>query len=337
MTASRAMVLTANGQPLTLEQRDVGEPGPGEILLHVKATSCNYHDVVGVMGGIPRLPLPRVPFSDACAEVIAVGASVTRFKQGDRVAPNFFPGWVSGRPAPSFMGTVFGDQIDGFVRSHAIAPADALVHAPEHLTDAEVATLPCAGLTAWRSVVVEAQVKAGDVVVVQGTGGVSIFALGFAKMLGATVILTSSSDEKLEKGRALGADHLLNYRTDPEWDRGVMEITCGRGADLVVDVGGSDTFPRAVRASKLDGHVSIIGVLSGITPEFPLAQVMSKNLTVRGITVGSRTQFEDMNRAISAHQWRPTVDRTYPLEAANDALALMVSKTHFGKIVIETA
>jgi NADPH:quinone reductase-like Zn-dependent oxidoreductase len=334
---SRAMVLTAYAQPLTLEQREPRQPGPGEALLRVTATSVNYHDVIGCMGGIPRLPLPRVPFSDCAAEVEAVGPGVTRVKPGDRVSANFFPGWIGGRPEPSAMGVVFGDQIDGFVQSSATVPADSLVLAPAHLRDAEIATLGCAGLTAWRSVVVEAGIKAGDVVVVQGTGGVSVFAVGFAKMLGATVILTSSSDEKLEKGRALGADHLLNYRADPDWDRRVWEITGGRGADLVVDIGGADTFPRAVGASKMDGHVSIIGVLSGVTPEFPLVQVMQKNLTVRGITVGNRTQFEAMNRALTAHQWRPPVDRVFELEAANDALALMQSKTHFGKIVIATA
>lgn len=333
---ARAMVLNANAQPLALEQREPRAPGPGEALLRVKATSVNYHDFVGCMGGIPRLPLPRVPFSDCAAEVEAVGPGVTRVKPGDRVSANFFPAWQGGRPDPSVMGVVFGDQIDGFVQSSATVPADSLVLAPPHLTDAEVATLGCAGLTAWRSLVVEANVTAGETVVVQGTGGVSVFAIGFAKMLGATVILTSSSDEKLEKGRALGADHLLNYRADPDWDRRVQEITGGRGADLVVDVGGADTFPRAVAAAKLDGHVSIIGVLTGVTPEFPLVQVMGKNLTVRGITVGNRSQFEAMNRALTAHSWRPPVDRVFELEAANDALALMASKTHFGKIVVAT-
>ena len=334
---SRAMVLQANAQPLVLEKREPRQPASGEALLRVKATSCNYHDYVGCMGGIPRLPLPRVPFSDCAAEVEAVGPGVTRVKPGDRVSANFFPNWQGGRPNPSVMGVVFGDQIDGFVQSSATVPADSLVVAPPHLSFEEIATLGCAGLTAWRSVVVEAQTKAGDVVAVQGTGGVSVFAVGFAKMLGATVILTSSSDEKLEKARALGPDHTINYRETPEWDRRVQEITGGRGADLVVDVGGADTFPRAVSAAKLDGHVSIIGVLTGVTPEFPLVQVMGKNLTVRGITVGNRTQFEDMNRALTTHGWRPPIDRVFELEAANDALALMASKSHFGKIVIATS
>lgn len=335
MIESRAMVLDAAAQPLRVESRTVRAPGPGEVLLRVRATSVNFHDYVNVMGGIPRLPYPRVPFSDVCAEVEAVGDGVTRAKPGDRVCVNFFPRWTSGRPEASFMSPVFGDQIDGFLQTRAVAPADSLVHAPAHLTDQEAATLGCAGVTAWRSVVVEGGVKAGDVVVVQGTGGVSLFALGFAKMLGAVVVLTSSSGEKLERARALGADHLLNYKADPDWDRRVQELTGGRGADLVVDVGGADTFPRAVRAVKLDGHISIIGVLTGVTPEFPLAQVMGKNLTVRGITVGSRSHFEAMNRAVTAHLYRPVVDRAFPLEAANEAIALMTSQTHFGKIVIE--
>lgn len=334
MTESLAMVLDAAAQPLRAETRAVRDPGPGEALLRVRATSVNYHDLVNVQGGIPRLPYPRVPFSDVCAEVEAVGEGVRRVKPGDRVCANFFPRWISGRPEAAFTSPVFGDQIDGFLQTRAVVPAESLVHAPAHLTDEEAATLGCAGLTAWRSVVAEGGTKAGDVVVVQGTGGVSLFALGFAKMLGAVVVLTSSSDEKLERARALGADHLLNYRTDPDWDRRVGEITGGRGADLVVDVGGSDTFPRAVQAAKLDGHVSIIGVLTGVTPPFPLVHVMAKNLNVRGITVGSRSQFEDMNRAIAAHGYRPATDRAFELEAAGEALALMASQKHFGKIVI---
>lgn len=337
MTTSRAMQIDAYGQPLALNERTARDPGPGEARLSVKATSVNFHDFIGCMGGIPRLPVPRVPFSDCAAVVESVGPGVTRVKAGDRVGANFFPGWFDGRPDPQAMSVVYGDQIDGFLQSAITVPADSLVVAPDHLNEAEIATLGCAGLTAWRSVVVEAQTKPGDVVVVQGTGGVSVFAIGFAKMCGATVILTSSSDEKLEKGKALGADHLLNYRSEPEWQKGVMERTNGRGADLVVDVGGGDTFPRAVAAAKLDGHVSIIGVLGGVTPEFPLTAVMGKNLTVRGITVGNRAQFDAMNRALTLHGWKPPVDRVFELEAANDALALMSSKTHFGKIVIATS
>jgi NADPH:quinone reductase-like Zn-dependent oxidoreductase len=337
MAESRAMVLTAPAQPMSLQTRAVAEPGPGQVRLAVKATSCNFHDFVGCMGGIPGLPWPRVAFSDCSAEVEAVGDGVTRVKPGDKVSANFFPNWIGGRPDPQLMAVVYGDQIDGFCQSAIVVDERSLVKAPEHLSFEEIATLGCAGLTAWRSLVVEAQVKAGDVVVVQGTGGVSVFAIGFAKMLGAEVILTSSSDEKLEKGKALGADHLINYRSTPQWSKPVMEITGGRGADLVVDVGGAETFPEAVAAARLDGHVSIIGVLSGVTPEFPLVQVMGKNLTVKGITVGNRTQFDDMNRAIALHGYRPVIDRTFPLEGANDALQLMASKTHFGKIVIGTA
>mgnify|MGYP002653792393 CR=1 FL=1 len=270
MAESRAMVLTAPGQ-MSLQTRAVAEPGPGQVRLAVKATSVNFHDYGGVMGGIPNLPWPRVAFSDCAAEVEAVGEGVTRVAVGDKVSCNFFRDWIGGRPSPELMAVVYGDQIDGFCQSSNVVAAHSLVKAPQHLSFQEIATLPCAALTAWRSLVVEAQIKAGDTVVVQGTGGVSVFAIGFAKMLGAEVILTSSSDEKLEKGRALGADHLVNYRSNPDWHKAVLEITGGRGAELVVDIGGADTFPKAVAAAKLDGIEKVL-LAEDATDEHLLAE-----------------------------------------------------------------
>ncbi len=335
MSAALAMVLEEKGAPLKAVSRPIPVPARGQALLRVRATSVNFHDYLNVIGAMPRLPFPRVPFSDACAEVVAVGADVTRVAVGDRVAPNFFVRWQGGRPSAEACSVVYGDQIDGCLQSYMCAEADSLVKAPAYLSDLEVATLGCAGLTAWRSVGVEAGVRAGDVVVVQGTGGVSLFALGFAKMLGAKVVLTSSSDEKLQKAAALGADHLINYRTTPDWEREVVKFTGGRGADLVVDVGGADTFARSVRATRLDGHISIIGALTGADKiEFPMATAMARNVTIRGITVGSRAHFEGMCRALDANEYHPVVHEVFEMEDAACALELMKSQTHFGKIVI---
>lgn len=335
MANGLAMVLEEKGAPLKAVQRAVPGPARGQAILRVLATSLNFHDYLNVIGAMPRLPFPRVPFSDACGEVIAVGADVTRVAVGDRVAPNFFVRWHDGRPSAEACAIVYGDQIDGGLQQYMRVEADSLVKVPAYLTDLEVATLGCAGLTAWRSVGVEAQVRAGDIVVVQGTGGVSLFALGFAKMLGARVVITSSSDEKLARAKTLGADHLVNYRTNPDWEREVVKFTGGRGADLVVDVGGADTFPRSIKATRMDGHVSVIGALSGVDKiEFSMAAAMARNVTIRGITVGSRTHFEGMCRALEVSQYRPVIHQVFEMEAAMSAIELMKSQTHFGKIVI---
>lgn len=336
MTDALAMVLEEKGAPLKLVRRAIPEPARGQAILRVRATSLNFHDYMNVSGAMPRLPYPRVPFSDACGEVVAMGADVTRVAVGDRVAPNFFVRWQGGRPSTEACAIVYGDQIDGGLQEYMLVEADSLVKVPAHLTDLEAATLGCAGLTAWRSVSVEAQVRAGDTVVVQGTGGVSLFALGFAKMLGARVIVTSSSDEKLERARDLGADHLINYRTAPDWERDVVKFTGGRGADLVVDVGGVSTFARSIRAARMDGHISVIGALSGAEKiDFPMAAAMARNVTIRGITVGSRAHFEDVCRAMEVSQYRPVLHHeVFDMEDASSAINLMKSQAHFGKIAI---
>lgn len=328
------MEVLAPGEPLAPAHRPRRDPRRGEVLLRIRATSVNFHDYSGVHGRIANLPWPRIPFSDACAEVLDVGEDVTRVVMGDRVCPNFFPKWQGGRPSQDGLSVIYGDQVDGFLQEYVCVDAGSLVHAPRHLTDAEAATLPCAGLTAWRSLVVEAQVKPGATVVVQGTGGVSLFALGIAKMLGARVIATSSSEEKLVRAEELGADHVINYRRTPDWDQQVLALTNGRGADVVVDVGGSDTLPRAVMASAIDGHVSVIGVLSGVASAFPLRLAMAKNVTVRGITVGSRADLDAFCRALEATHYRPVIDSVFDRGAVNEALGLLVSQRHFGKIAI---
>jgi NADPH:quinone reductase-like Zn-dependent oxidoreductase len=304
-------------------------------LLRVHATSVNYHDIVGIDGGIPGLPLPRVPFSDASTTVEDIGANVRNVGIGDRVLPAFFSNWHSGPPTKAAQSTVVGDQIDGALQTRLIVPAASLVPTPAHLTHEEAATLGCAGLTAWRSIVVEGQVRPGQTVVLQGTGGVSLFALAFAKMVGARVIVTSSSDDKLERARALGADVLINYRSVPNWAGAVMEATGGPGADLVVEVGGGETLGQAVRATRVGGHISVIGVLTGIrAPDFPLNIVMSRNIGLRGITVGSVSDLMEMCRAVEQHRIRPLIDSVYDLATADEAVAALRRQENMGKIVI---
>lgn len=339
MTTGKAMVLAAKGAPLQLTERTAPPPKRGQVLLAIKATSLNFHDFVNINGGIPGLPYPRVPFSDGCAEILAVGEDVFGLAAGDRVIPNFFSHWLDGEPSAQTMRVVPGDQIDGMLQQFVTMDHASLVKVPRHLSDHEAATLGCAGVTAWRSVIVEAKIGPGDVVLVQGTGGVSLFALAFAKMAGATVIATSSSDAKLERAKALGADHLHNYSADPAWDRFAADVTSGRGVNLVVDVGGAATLPRAIRASKIGGHISIIGIRAGVDAvlELPIAHVFSKNLTMKGITVGSRRHLADMCAAIERHGYRPVIDRVFALEDAADALDLMERQAHVGKIVVQTS
>ena len=330
---SRSIV--SNGILGEIKTRAVSAPGPGEALLRVHATSLNYHDLVGIDGGIPGLRIPRVPFSDASAIVEAVGEGVSAVAPGDAVIPSFFTNWQSGPVTGAALSVILGDQVDGTLQSHVVVPVPSLARAPAGLSHEAIATLGCAGLTAWRSLIVEAAIRPGQTVVLQGTGGVSLMALGFAKMAGARVIITSSSDEKLERARALGADVTINYRSTPEWAAAVRDATDGLGAHVVVEVGGGETLSQAVGAVRVGGHVSIIGVLTGWrAPSFPLAQVMSRNITLRGITVGNTADLSAMCCAIERHQYKPVVDHVYDLATAHEAVAAMREQRHFGKIVV---
>lgn len=319
---------------LKLVERDVPKPGPGQVLIRMKAASLNYRDLVNVTMGLYRLPF--IPLSDGCGVVEETGEGVTRVKAGDRVAPSFFQGWLSGRPEARALGTSLGGPIDGCLTEYMCLSEEGVSKAPDFLTDEQVATLPCAGLTAWRGLM-EGGLKAGETVVVQGTGGVSIFALQFAKAAGATVIATSSSDEKLERARALGADHLINYKTTPEWAKEVRRITGGLGADHIVEVGGAGTFVQSLQAARIDGHISVIGVVGGFTQDIPIAAIFGGNLNIRGISVGSRAMFEDMCRAIAANRIAPVVDRTLPFAEARAGFELMKGQGHFGKIALKIA
>ncbi|WEK38474.1 MAG: NAD(P)-dependent alcohol dehydrogenase [Candidatus Brevundimonas colombiensis] len=332
----RARQVVGDGRLSPVLVQPMPEPGPGELLLRVHATSVNYHDMIGVRGGLPGLPVPRVPFSDSSATVEALGPGVEGFHVGDAVIPSFFLEWRSGPPTRRALGRILGDHLDGTLQSHLCVPAQAVARAPSHLSHQEIATLGCAGLTAWRSVVVEAGIRPGQTVVIQGTGGVSLFALGFAKMLGARTIITSSSDEKLERARALGADILVNYRRTPQWSRAVIDATDGQGADLIVDVGGGATLGEAVRAVKTGGHLSVIGVLTGLSaPDFPLNRVMARNATLRGVTVGSTADLQAMCRGVEHCGYRPVIDSVFNLETTHEAIEALARQKHFGKIVVE--
>ncbi len=319
---------------ILIEEREKPSPKAGEVLVRVRASSLNFHDFA-VVAGMIRCPDGRIPMSDGAGVVEAVGEGVTRFKVGDEVLSTFFPNWDAGGPTlPRLLG-VPGDGADGFAAEYVAMPATAFTRLPKGWTLKQAATLPCAALTAWRALFVEAKIKPGSIVLTQGTGGVSIFALQLAKAAGATVISTSSSNEKLEKLKALGADHLINYKETPEWGAAAMAATGGRGVDAVVEIGGSGTMPQSIVACTIGGHISLIGVLAGIAGDVPTALAMSKNVCIQGLTVGSRQDQEDMIAAIDANPFEPIIDSTFPLEGIAAAFAHQMSQKHFGKICLE--
>jgi NADPH:quinone reductase-like Zn-dependent oxidoreductase len=320
---------------LILTERPEPSPGFGQVLIKVRSVSLNYRDLMVVKGLYnPKLPLPRIPFSDGVGEVVAVGEGVTRVKSGDRVAGIFFQKWLCGELTEAKAQSALGGAIDGILAEYAVLDQQGVVHVPEHLTDEEAAALPCAAVTAWNALITSGGVKAGDTVLVQGTGGVSLFALQFAQLLGARVIATSSSDEKLEKVRQLGATETINYKQTPDWSKKVQELTAGIGVDYVVEVGGAGTLTKSLRAVRYGGQISLIGVLSGGSGEVSTASILMKNVRVQGIYVGSREIFEAMNKAIALHKLRPVVDRVFPFHEAQEALKYMESGAHFGKICI---
>lgn len=326
-------------KPGGLERLEIGEielppVGPGEIRVQLHASSLNYHDYMVVTGGIPT-PDGRIPMSDGAGDVVEVGAGVTEFAPGDRVVSIFFPRWLGGEPELANLIEVPGDRTDGYAREAVVAPATAFTRAPSGYSHAEAATLTCAALTAWRALFVEANLRPGETVLVQGTGGVSIFALQFAKATGARVIATSSSDQKLERLRAMGADHLINYRQDDAWGATARKLTGGRGVDHVVEIGGAGTLTHSIAACRLRGHIALIGILAGYAGEVPTVAIMGGNVRISGLTVGSREQQVAMIRAIEASGIRPVIDSSFPLERIADAFRHQESGRHFGKICLE--
>ncbi|MCM0612918.1 NAD(P)-dependent alcohol dehydrogenase [Marinobacter sediminum] len=311
-----------------------GEPGPGEIRVRLHASSLNFHDYAVVSGAIPTKN-GRIPMADGAGVVEATGEGVSEFKVGDHVVSTFFPHWLDG-PAPiDNFSTTPGDGQDGYAREQVVRPTNWFTHAPKGYSHAEAATLTTAGLTAWRALVVDGGLKAGDTVLTLGTGGVSIFALQFAKMMGARVISTSSSDEKLERLLALGADHIINYTSTPAWGEKVKELTDGQGVDHVVEVGGPGTLPESIEAVRIGGHISLIGVLTGRAGEVPTAKLMAKQARLQGLIVGSRAHQHEMIRAIEANNMHPILDRSFALEEIADAFRHEESGKHFGKICLE--
>lgn len=320
---------------LTLTEEPEPSPGAGQVLIKLRAASLNYRDLMMVKGQYnPKLPLPFIPLSDGVGEVVAIGEGVTRVKTGDHVAGIFFQKWLAGGLTAKEAKSALGGDLPGLLAEYAVLHEDGVVHVPEHLTNEEAAALPCAAVTAWNALIASGGLKAGDTVLVQGTGGVSIFALQFAQLIGARVIATSSSDEKLERVRQLGASDTINYKQTPEWGKAVLELTDGNGVDYVVEVGGAGTLNQSLRAVRVGGQISLIGVLSGVGGDISTVSILMKNVRVQGIYVGSREMFEAMNRAIALHKLHPIVDRVFPFESAPEALRYMESGSHFGKVCI---
>jgi NADPH:quinone reductase-like Zn-dependent oxidoreductase len=321
---------------LKVAERPDPVPGPEEVVVRMRAVSLNYRDlltVTGMYGG--GFPLPLVPFSDGCGIVESVGPEVASLKPGDRVASLFFSEtWMSGAPTPQRLAGALGGPRDGCGQELMKISERGVIKVPDFLSDAQVASLPCAAVTAWRALVVEGGVKAGDVVVLQGTGGVSIFALQFARALGCEIIITSSSDEKLARAKAMGAHHGINYVATPDWSREVRRITGGRGTDLVVEVGGAKTLLESLKSIRQQGFIAIVGLLTGIAEPVPIPLLIWTSARVHGLSVGSRDHFEDMLRAIALHRIEPLVDKTYAWTDARAALEAMQSGSHFGKITL---
>ena len=316
-------------------ERDTPIQGPNEVLVKFHAFSLNYRDVMMVSGTYnPRMKLPAIPFSDAAGEVVALGEGVTKWKIGDRVCSTVIPAWIDGEPSAETSKTAIGaGNADGVLSEYRVFDENSIVRVAEHLSFEEAATLPCAAVTAWNALVVSGKIKAGDTVLTLGTGGVSIFALQIAKYFGARVISTSSSDEKLEKVRQLGADETINYRDTEDWDKAVLDLTGGRGVDHVIEVGGTGTLARSIKAVRVGGHIALIGALN-MAGEFNPIPVFMKGIRVQGIFIGSRKMFEDMSAMVKTARLKPVIDRVFAFNEAREALKFMESGSHFGKVVI---
>ena len=318
---------------LAVVEKPEPRPGPGQVLLKMRAFSLNFRDLMVVKGQYnPKLKLPMTPLSDGVGEVVMVGEGVTRVKPGDRVAGAFMPGWVGSELTDAKAKSALGGGGLGMLAEYVVLHEEGVVVVPSHLSDEEAATLPCAAVTAWHALVTSGQVKAGDTVLIQGTGGVSLFALQFAKLLGARVLATSGSDAKLARVMQMGTSDGINYKSTPEWGNRVRELT-GSGVDHVVEVGGAGTLGESLRAVRMGGTISLIGVLTGAGQANPLP-ILMKNVRVQGIYVGSRDMFEAMNRAIALHKLKPVVDRVFAFAEVREAMKYMESAAHFGKIAL---
>ncbi len=322
---------------LRLASRPQPEPGPGQVLVRMRMAAVNARDLIVPERGYGRATgeLPLIPLSDGVGEVVATGPGVTRAKVGDRVCPTFFQNWIAGEPGPAAFASALGGPLDGVMAEYVCLSQEGVVPLPAYLTDAEAATLPCAALTAWSAIVTHGQTRAGDRVLVQGTGAVALFAVAFARLHGAHVTVISSSEEKLARVRAMGADATINYATTPDWPRASRDSTAARGGyDLIVELGGALTLPLSLRAVRPGGMVAMIGVLSGLESTVSLGPVVARQIRLQGVTVGHRAGFEAMLAAMAQHEIRPVIGTTFDFNDLHAALHHQRTGGHFGKTLI---
>jgi NADPH:quinone reductase-like Zn-dependent oxidoreductase len=331
-----AVIVRPGLDNLIIEELPMPSPGPGEVLVRLRAAALNFRDTLTVVGGYgSRQKQERlIPLGDGAGEVAELGVGVTSWQRGDRVIACLMPNWQGGEMSEEKSAASLGGSIDGCATEYQIFPATGLVRTPEHLSDIEAATLPCAALTAWSAVISQGRVGPSDTVLTQGTGGVSLFALQFARLAGARVIATSSRPDRLQRLLELGAGEVINYREVPDWGRRARALTGGRGIDHVVEVGGAGTLAQSIRAVRVGGTLSLIGVLGGAKPDFNLAHVVMQNIRLQGVTVGSRDQLEHMLAAIAAHKLKPVIDRVFPLAEIRAAIEHLGAGRHVGKVCI---
>ncbi len=336
----RAWEIISDGgvDALALNERPDLEPGPGQVLMKIHASSINYRDLTTIEDPVSRkLPFPTVPNSDAAGEIVALGAGVEGMAVGDRVASCFFEDWPAGPISAAIMNTALGGARQGVLAEHVVLNAGGVIPIPPHLSWRQAATLPCAALTAWHALNQPHPVRPGETVLLLGTGGVSVFAQQFCNIMGARTIVTSSSDAKLARMRTLGAAETINYRNNPDWERDARQLTRGIGVDRVVEVGGPGTLQKSISATRVGGHVALIGILSGVAGTVSPTDIMRKSITVRGIYVGSRQMFSEMNAAIAHHRLDPVIDESFAFEDARTAYHRMREAAHFGKLVIDVS
>lgn len=333
---SKAIFVNAGGgfNTVTTEQLEIKKLGSNEITVRLHANSLNYHDYA-VVKGLWAPSEKRIPMADGAGEVIEVGETVTEFKVGDNVVSTFFPTWINGNPLVDGFSSVPGDGIDGYAREYVTSSANSFTKAPKGWSHVEASTLTTAALTAWRALMCFDAIKAGDSVLLQGTGGVSIFALQFAKMMGAKVIATSSSEQKMERLKAMGADYVINYKAEPKWGSIAKELNGGVGVDHVVDIGGSQTLEESLNAVRVGGQISLIGILSGQNCEINIVKAFVRQVRMQGVLVGSRTQQQDMIKAIELNKMKPVIDKVFSLDELVKAFEYQETNAHFGKICLE--
>lgn len=323
-------------EALQLEALEVTEPGFGKVRLRMAAASINHRDL-GIMAGAYPTKANVIPFSDGAGVVEAVGSGVTEFAVGDAVISSFYPDWESGPANAANHKQSLGCEADGVLAQYVTLPASAVIAAPRSLDAISASTLPCAGLTAWSALFTEGKLKAGETVLVQGTGGVAVFALQLARMAGARVILLSGDPAKAERARTMGADHVINYRTTSDWASEVLSVTDGNGVDLIVELGGQDTLPQSLNCVKVGGRITVVGVLSGLVAPIPVPPILFRHIHLTGITVGHRSDLAALVRAVDANSLKPVVDRTFDFADAKAAYEALPEGRHFGKMVVTMA